>query len=242
MELIPRRVCLVDARLDIWRDVYITSHHPVTMSALDDLFSANSPTPPSPGIPSPSGTPGPSRRRGGEALFLDGASTPSQTPVKRRYADFADDEEPPLSPIGGEYLERRRNNYGHLHVDISAAEAENVGEGGGDDAVDVSTVAPRAIAELFDDPLAVQDPLALGGTAEEEPKPRRVMAKVDAERLLGPKGLPALMVAARKFKSKGKGHEVSPDCDGAVCRLSADHTPQLSPRSPLTPRHLISVG
>jgi replication fork protection complex subunit Csm3/Swi3 len=149
--------------------------------SLTDLFSADSPPPDSP-----------PRRR--EALFLDAASTPSRTPLKRRYNDF-DDE--PLSPsLDMEDLdfhrETERRHDGEVHLPDPEVEG----------------IAPRAIAELFDDPLAAQDPLALGGATEEEPKRRRVMAKVDAERLLAPKGLPALMAAARRFKAKGKGHEV----------------------------------
>ncbi|KZT58953.1 Swi3-domain-containing protein [Calocera cornea HHB12733] len=41
---------------------------------------------------------------------------------------------------------------------------------------------------------------------EEEPK-RRVMAKIDAERLLGEYGFPALVQQTKNFKPKGKGHE-----------------------------------
>lgn len=85
--------------------------------------------------------------------------------------------------------------------------------------MDVSSIEPRALAELFDDPLAVQDPFALGGSTEEPVRQRRVMAKVDAERLLGEKGFPALMGVAKQFKSKGKGHEVSRDgCDLCISR------------------------
>lgn len=189
--------------------VNITFQPPHVMSALNDLFSDNSPTRPPPRVASlsPSATPGPSRRRGGEALFLDGASTPSRTPLKRRYAAFNDDE-PPLSSSAEYDLDLRQDRRSL-----------------GPDGVDVSSIEPRALAELFDDPIAVQDPLALGGGEEGEPKRRRAVAKVDAERLLDKRGLPALMGVARKFKSKGKGHEVSRrgECAGAnerdsVCR------------------------
>ncbi|KAG8829587.1 hypothetical protein FRC17_006355 [Serendipita sp. 399] len=40
----------------------------------------------------------------------------------------------------------------------------------------------------------------------DKPK-RRVIAKVDDERLLGERGFPALIKEAKKFKPKGKGHE-----------------------------------
>ncbi|ORX38877.1 replication fork protection component Swi3-domain-containing protein [Kockovaella imperatae] len=48
------------------------------------------------------------------------------------------------------------------------------------------------------DPLAV-DALPL--------KKKRVIAKVDEERLMGPNGFPALMKAAKRFKVRGKGRE-----------------------------------
>ncbi|BEJ12976.1 hypothetical protein CspHIS471_0301500 [Cutaneotrichosporon sp. HIS471] len=158
--------------------------------SLTDLFSADSPPPDS--LP-----PTPPRPRG-EALFLDGASTPSHTPLKRRYGDFNDDG--PLSPsleMEDFDLERgltRARNDGMAKIRLPDPNVEGI--------------APRAIAELFDDPLAMQDPLALGGSTEEAPKPSRVRAKVDADRLLGSRGLPALMSATRRFKVKGKGHEV----------------------------------
>ncbi|BEI86487.1 hypothetical protein CcaverHIS002_0607740 [Cutaneotrichosporon cavernicola] len=159
--------------------------------SLTDLFSADSPPPDSP-------PPTPPRPRG-EALFLDGASTPSHTPLKRRYGDF-NDEDGPLSPsqeMEDFDLERavtRAGNDGRSEVRLPDPNVEGI--------------APRAIAELFDDPLAMQDPLALGGSTEEAPKRSRVRAKVDADRLLGSRGLPALMSATRRFKVKGKGHEV----------------------------------
>ena len=40
-------------------------------------------------------------------------------------------------------------------------------------------------------------------------KKRRVVAKMDEVRLLGPDGFPRLQVLASKFKTKGKGNEVS---------------------------------
>ncbi len=153
--------------------------------SLTDLFSADSPPPDSP------------PRRRGEALFLDAASTPSRTPVKRRYDDFGDE---PLSPSLDMELDSHRGTERARHDGREELRLPDP---------EVEGIAPRAIADLFDDPLAAQDPLALGGSTEEEPKRRRVMAKVDAERLLAPKGLPALMTAARGFKIKGKGHEVS---------------------------------
>ncbi|KZO95845.1 Swi3-domain-containing protein [Calocera viscosa TUFC12733] len=42
---------------------------------------------------------------------------------------------------------------------------------------------------------------------EEEGPKRRVMAKIDAERLLGEYGFPALVQQTKNFKPKGKGHE-----------------------------------
>ncbi|RSH86506.1 uncharacterized protein EHS24_004766 [Apiotrichum porosum] len=83
-------------------------------------------------------------------------------------------------------------------------------------------IDPRAALRSLDDPFSVQDPFGLGGGTGvmvdggggvgvgDEPgtKVRIPRAKVDAERLLGPKGMPALMGVAKKWKPRGKGHEV----------------------------------
>lgn len=61
---------------------------------------------------------------------------------------------------------------------------------------------------ILDDPFAIQDGMASGGPEEVVEKKRRVMAKVDAERLLGSKGIPALVQIAQRWKPKGKGQEV----------------------------------
>jgi replication fork protection complex subunit Csm3/Swi3 len=50
---------------------------------------------------------------------------------------------------------------------------------------------------------------ALGADGDGEGKKRRVMAKVDADRLMEANGLPALMQKAKRFKVRGKGREVS---------------------------------
>jgi replication fork protection complex subunit Csm3/Swi3 len=42
-----------------------------------------------------------------------------------------------------------------------------------------------------------------------ETKMRKTIPRLDEGRLLGPNGIPALMKEAKKFKIKGKGHEVS---------------------------------
>lgn len=64
----------------------------------------------------------------------------------------------------------------------------------------------------FEDAL---DPFAAVRNGDEDgegaPKKRRVMAKVDADRLTGDDGILKLMKAAKKFKVKGKGREVSYD-------------------------------
>ncbi|WWD21436.1 hypothetical protein CI109_105921 [Kwoniella shandongensis] len=68
----------------------------------------------------------------------------------------------------------------------------------------------------FEDPFAgLNDPLASdggdgGGDGDDEDgtrKRKRVMAKVDADRLTGDKGIPALCRAAKRFKVHGKGRE-----------------------------------
>jgi replication fork protection complex subunit Csm3/Swi3 len=64
-------------------------------------------------------------------------------------------------------------------------------------------------ADPFADPFAVQDPMVGPEGEGEPPKKRRPIAKVDADRLLGKDGYPALIRMARKWKPKGKGHEVS---------------------------------
>lgn len=47
------------------------------------------------------------------------------------------------------------------------------------------------------------------GKDEEEPtKKRKTIPRLDEGRLLSPNGIPALMKEAKKFKIKGKGHEV----------------------------------
>jgi replication fork protection complex subunit Csm3/Swi3 len=42
-----------------------------------------------------------------------------------------------------------------------------------------------------------------------ESKKRKTIPRLDEGRLLGPNGIPALMKEAKKFKIRGKGHEVS---------------------------------
>ncbi|KAI8929349.1 replication fork protection component Swi3-domain-containing protein [Entophlyctis helioformis] len=66
---------------------------------------------------------------------------------------------------------------------------------------------------------ASQDPAAIlpsssgqqrasgSGTAS-TPRQPRIVAKLDAERLLGPSGLPTLLQRAKKLRLKGKGHEL----------------------------------
>ncbi|TIC20606.1 Swi3-domain-containing protein [Wallemia mellicola] len=39
-------------------------------------------------------------------------------------------------------------------------------------------------------------------------KPKRVLAKIDPERLLGQNGLPALLASSKNWKFRGKGHEI----------------------------------
>lgn len=95
-------------------------------------------------------------------------------------------------------------------------------------------IDPRAALRSLDDPFSVQDPFGLGGGTGvmvdggggvgvgDEPgtKVRIPRAKVDAERLLGPKGMPALMGVAKKWKPRGKGHEVGRCCccRGRACQ------------------------
>ncbi|WVQ97993.1 hypothetical protein IAU59_005113 [Kwoniella sp. CBS 9459] len=70
----------------------------------------------------------------------------------------------------------------------------------------------------FEDPFAgLNDPMSFGGVngaaddddddGEGGKKRKRVMAKVDADRLTSDRGFPALCRAAKKFKVRGKGNE-----------------------------------
>lgn len=59
------------------------------------------------------------------------------------------------------------------------------------------------------DPFAALDAPA-GDTPDGGEKKRRVMAKVDGDRLMGSDGMTALMKRAKRFKVRGKGREVSP--------------------------------
>lgn len=59
------------------------------------------------------------------------------------------------------------------------------------------------------DPFAGVRAAADAGDEDGGGKKRRVMAKVDADRLMEANGLPALMQKAKRFKVRGKGREVS---------------------------------
>ncbi|CAK9782671.1 Swi3-domain-containing protein [Cutaneotrichosporon oleaginosum] len=164
----------------------------------------------------------------GESAISDDESTSSERPMKRQRRLYDSSPSPPpfslaellRSPGFQRDLQEitRAAERGRLDIlDESGPPApaprrrlDNAdGSGVPDPTPELQGIAPRVLAELFDDPLAAQDPLAAGGASEEEPKRRRVIAKVDPDRLLGPKGFPALVAAARKFKVKGKGHETS---------------------------------
>lgn len=158
------------------------------MSALADLFSADSP-PPSPGAPS---------RPRGEALFLSPGSTPSGTPAKRRrtYDDSDDDDDDLAEEYAKVQAEKRRlAERARLSRETGAERLDALGEDG-----------VRALDELLEEPAAPRDAFDIGD--DEVVKKKRTLAKIDAERLMGHWGLPALLGAAKQFKVKGKGHEV----------------------------------
>ncbi|OCF40934.1 hypothetical protein I317_05293 [Kwoniella heveanensis CBS 569] len=75
-----------------------------------------------------------------------------------------------------------------------------------------TAVQARAHAD-FEDPFAeLNDPTGFGADGDDDDadggnKRKRVMAKVDADRLTSGRGFPALCRAAKKFKVKGKGNE-----------------------------------
>lgn len=162
------------------------------MADLADLFSADSPPPRSP----------PPR----EALFLSPSSTPSHTPAKRRRVEYEPEAE------AGTWNDDLGNDLDHgetiedtLARDYADPDHEAHNAVGREvnrmfaEAQGLSEVGVRALGEILDAPV----------DEGEEPKPKRLMAKIDADRLLGRWGLPALLDSAKKFKVKGKGHEVS---------------------------------
>ncbi|KAL1406269.1 chromosome segregation in meiosis-related protein [Vanrija albida] len=165
-------------------------------TSLQDLFAFDSPPRPAPkqrdATPlSPGSDAGPSRRTvrhdASNPLFLSPTSNYG-TPRKRARDDVWVDS--PASARSGP-----RTPLAPLPT-TSAGLAQRA--------------AAAANAEFLADPLAMQDPLAgINAQDEDEPARKRLpVAKVDAERLLAPKGFPALAGFAKKFRPKGKGHEV----------------------------------
>ncbi|WOO83793.1 Chromosome segregation in meiosis protein 3 [Vanrija pseudolonga] len=168
------------------------------MAALQDLFAFDSPPRPaakqrSPTPLSPASEAGPSRtvrRDASNPLFLSPTSNYG-TPARKRPRD---DVWVVDSPAGSVRSVGPRTPLAPLPT-------SGVGL--------AQRAAAAANAEFISDPLALQDPLAgINGDEEEEPARKRLpVAKVDADRLLAPKGFPALMKFAKKFKPRGKGHE-----------------------------------
>lgn len=175
-----------------------TPHH--NMAALQDLFAFDSPPRPatkqrSPTPLSPASEAGPSRtvrRDASNPLFLSPTSNYG-TPARKRPRDDVWVVESPAGSV----------RSGPPRTPLAPLPTSGVG------------LAQRAAAaanhEFISDPLALQDPLAgiNGEDGDDEPARKRLpVAKVDADRLLAPKGFPALMKFAKKFKPRGKGHEV----------------------------------
>ncbi|ORY31033.1 replication fork protection component Swi3-domain-containing protein [Naematelia encephala] len=149
---------------------------------LDSLFSPSSPTRlPPPRSPTPQ-SPSPSsprRDRASNPLFLSPGSSHHPTPQKRTRV---------RSPSASRSEQRS----------VVAREREP------------SLPPLLPLDDEFVDPFAgLED---VNGDAEEDDgkaKKRRVIAKIDGDRLMSDRGIPALMRAAKRFKPKGKGHEVA---------------------------------
>ena len=175
----------------------------IMTDALDTLFNSppgQSSRPPRPRTPSPSPSPSPERRRlSSQPLFLSPNGT--ATPVRARPPPAG--QRPPNAQVERREEVQRRMIYSP-EAEIDPFE-ENVTTGN----------------------LGVYDPLApILGDEEPARKKRKPIPKIDAERyvlivhrarvgtslkhrLMGEYGLPALMKDAKRFKVRGKGHEVS---------------------------------
>ncbi|RSH92096.1 hypothetical protein EHS25_008508 [Saitozyma podzolica] len=184
--------------------------------SLLDLF--NSPPAPPPRLPSRSPShsrspsPGPSRLPTSDSapLFLSPGSV-SSTPARPKRA--RDVPTPPRQPLFS-YRAGREDPVVNLHDldfdgewDIDAPLPD----------LPRPLRDPREETQRYDLPLGLDggglgdlDPFKdLHGQDEEEQggKKRRVMPKIDADRLMSDRGFPALMKSAKKFKPRGKGQE-----------------------------------
>ncbi|KAK8847346.1 hypothetical protein IAR55_005203 [Kwoniella newhampshirensis] len=199
------------------------------MSALDDLFNS----PPRP-RPVQRRTPSPARsgsrslspvslsgegvrrtRNGQESLFLSPGGESNYDSSSRRDRN----------------RHQNRNQSGSASRSRSRSPNLNLDTRNGRDSSSLPLLLPNGQNDLlskytsirgdniddaaFQDPSAgLNDPLALGGDGDDDgdgaggaKKRRRVMAKVDADRLTSDRGFPALCRAAKKFKVHGKGRE-----------------------------------
>ncbi|KAK4687832.1 replication fork protection complex subunit TIPIN/Csm3/Swi3, partial [Tremellales sp. Uapishka_1] len=156
-------------------------------TTLDSLFNSPTPSPSQPKrIATPQSSPaGPSERADpSNPLFFSPSPSPSQAARrvvqnKRPRSSVLDyeDELPDLPPPLPPAGQRREQTYDDPMAGLMMAGGRIGGEGNGIDADGEKTVK------------------------------RRVIAKVDADRLMGERGFPALMAIAKKFRSGGKGKE-----------------------------------
>lgn len=183
------------------------SHHALdlAMSAEIQPRAATPPPQPAVGLADLFASPGPSRPPPAEPLFFSPGSNidspqPRRVSSNRRVASL-----PVRQPV----------------FQVAPAELDNDGDDAHDarerrtptresDTRQVNGIH-RGLTQPGGDFAATMDPFAALDAPDEDgtEKKRRVVAKVDADRLMGSDGLTALMVKAKKFKVRGKGREVS---------------------------------
>ncbi|WVR04564.1 hypothetical protein IAU60_001571 [Kwoniella sp. DSM 27419] len=174
------------------------------MSALDDLFnSPPRPAPPRSPIPTSPSSPIGAPAFGTNPLFFSpGPSefgSSSRSARQRTHADARRSRSASPSLQAGASGYARAGTSGEGAYDPRAvATAPDVEE---------RTYATHELGVLdFDDPFA-----GLRVAAEDDEgqgaRKKRVMAKVDADRLTSDRGIPALCRAAKKFRVRGKGSE-----------------------------------
>lgn len=167
------------------------------MADLSDLFNSPPGPPPRRSLPPdspPTPRAGPSRPS--NPLFLSPGSaidSPRRGPPPQRRQRSPDSLLGDAPPDPTDFDD---DDFGRPVVNPSAPRMRDLSPGRGDADLD----------EVLDPFAAIRN----GDDEEGAPKKRRVTAKVDPDRLMGDDGINKLMKAAKKFKVKGKGREVSP--------------------------------
>ncbi|KAI5479277.1 hypothetical protein MNV49_003795 [Pseudohyphozyma bogoriensis] len=159
------------------------------------------------------------RRRTQQPLFnKDASRSPSVAPAPRRIARFiGDDDDEPVSLLPP----KKRSRASTTTAAASRAAEDDLFDGLDDLTNDAPTLgridtanfarlleqsnanAAADAAAMEDDPSKLDEDV--GALA---PKKKRVVAKMDDNRLMGPNGFPKLIVAAKKFKVGPKGSEM----------------------------------